>query len=300
MGGKVIIIGSVNVDIVARADRLPRAGETVAGGDLAVLLGGKGANQAVAAACAGAHAALIAKVGAQSFGIDPLDMLKGYGVDTAQVKVADGATGAALITVDAAGENQITVSAGANGAVSPADIAELSCDIALAQMETPTAATIAAFRRARAGGAVTILNAAPALPMPDDLSALTDILIVNETELAVYAACAIPETREDLLNAMRGARLDSGQRVIATLGAAGVLALDGDEVIEVPATKAERVVDTTGAGDCFCGTLATRLAEGADLAQAISFAAAAASVAVERAGAAPSMPARAVIERRMG
>lgn len=300
MGGKVIIIGSVNVDIVTRATRLPRAGETVAGGDLRVLLGGKGANQAVAAARAGADAALIGAVGTQSFGIDPLEMLNGYGVDVAMVKKVDCATGAALITVDDAGENQITVSPGANSALSPDDIGEFQCDVVLAQLETPTEAIVAAFRKAKTGGAVTILNAAPAVPLPPDLPALTDILIVNETELAVYANVPLPETRGDLLAAMRAARHDDGQRIIATLGANGVLALDGDEVTEIAAARAVQVVDTTGAGDCFCGTLATRLAEGADLTTAIGFATAAASLAVETSGAAPSMPDREAIMGRMG
>lgn len=303
MGGKVIITGSVNVDIVSRAERLPVAGETVSGGDLAVLLGGKGANQAVAAAQAGADAALIGAVGAQSFGLDPLAILRGFGVKVGGVKTLDGPTGAALITVDAEGENQITVSSGANARFGPDDVGAMKCDVALAQMETPVDATIAAFRAAKDEGALTVLNAAPALPVSDGLFALTDVLIVNETELAVYAAMSAPisaaETSGAIEAAMRAARHHPDQKIIATLGAAGAMALLGDEIITVAAAKADAVVDTTGAGDCFCGVLAALLAEGAALKDAMRHAAAAASLAVEVEGAAPAMPARAAIDRRL-
>lgn len=299
MSGKVIIIGSVNVDIVARATRLPRAGETVAGGDLAVLLGGKGANQAVAVAQAGVRAQMIGAVGDMSFDLDPVAILGGYGIDTTAIARTAGPSGAALITVDDSGENQITVSPGANARLSAADITEMRCKVALAQLEAPQAATIEAFRRAKSNGATTILNAAPAEPLVGDLRALTDILVVNETELAVYAACDVPDGAAALKVAMLAARKNDNQTVIATLGSAGVMALSGDEVLEIPAAKAAKVVDTTGAGDCFCGTLAARLAEGAKLAQALSFAAAAASLAVETPGAAPSMPTRSMIEARM-
>jgi ribokinase len=299
MSGKVIIIGSVNVDIVARAGRLPRAGETVAGGDLSVLLGGKGANQAVAAAQAGAEVAIIGAVGAMSFGLDPVAILQGYRVNTSAVKPVEGPSGAALIIVDHAGENQITISPGANAHLSALDIGDIRCDVALAQLETPQAATAKAFRRAKAAGALTILNAAPAEPVEDELMALTDVLVVNETELAAYADGAVPGDATELAASMRAAQHHDGQRVIATLGGAGVRALVDDEVINVPAAKAAKIVDTTGAGDCFCGTLATQLAEGAALADAIRFAAAAASLAVETPGAAPSMPPRAAIEARL-
>ena len=313
MSGKVIIIGSINVDIVARADRLPVAGETVAGGDIAVMLGGKGANQAVAAARAGAAAALVGAVGQQSFGLRPLAMLDAYGVETGAVRQTEGPTGAALITVDAAGENLITVSPGANARLAPADLCDMTCDIALAQLETPRNVTVEGFRAVRRAGGRTVLNAAPALPVSEELAGLTDILIVNETELAHYAGSQPRGTARAIAEDMRAVRRFAGQCVIATLGAEGVLALVGDDVIAVPAVQAEQVVDTTGAGDCFCGALAAALAGGMELAggteqedragvrghDALRFAAAAASLAVEQPGAAPAMPDRHAIDRRL-
>lgn len=299
MSGKVIIIGSVNVDIVARAERLPRAGETVAGGDLSVLLGGKGANQAVAAAQAGANVEMIGAVGEVSFGLDPVAILRAYGIDPSTIMRVDGPSGAALITVDSAGENLITVSPGANASLLPLHVGKMRCGVTLAQLETPQDATTQAFRRARDTGALTLLNAAPAEPLASDLLALTDILIVNEIELATYAGGEMPSDTAGIDAAMRAVRHHEGQRIIATLGSAGVRALDGDNIVQVAAAKAAKVVDTTGAGDCFCGTLAARLAEGAELLEALSFAAAAASLAVETAGAAPSMPVRSKIEARL-
>ena len=300
MGGKVIIIGSVNVDIVARASRLPRAGETVGGGDLSVLLGGKGANQAVAAARAGAETAMVGVVGDLSFGLDPIARIRSYGVDTSTIQSVTGPTGAALITVYDEGENQITVSPGANAQLSASHVGDMACDIVLAQLETPQTATLEAFRKAKAAGGTTILNAAPAEPMANGLMDLTDILIVNETELARYGACDVPTDATTLHAAMRSARHRDGQCIVATLGASGATALVGDDVIAVPAARAARVVDTTGAGDCFCGALAAHLAGGASLSAAMAFASAAASLAVETAGAAPSMPTRMEIIARLG
>lgn len=297
-GRGVAVLGSINVDVVARVEALPRPGETVLGGDLALHLGGKGANQAVAAAQAGAPTRMFGVVGEASFGLDARSLLSGYEVDVSGVATLPGAGGAALISVDAAGENSIVVSPGANGRAAEAlrpDPAVLAGTVVLAQLELPPALVRDWFAVAKSGGSTTILNAAPALPVPGDLLDLTDVLIVNETELAAYARCAPPETEAAALDAARALGRPKGRPVIATLGARGAVALDGDEAFRQPARKAS-ARDTTGAGDCFCGAFAARLAEGAALPAAMAFAATAAALSVEVDGAAPSMPSRDRIE----
>lgn len=292
-GRGVTVIGSINVDFVSRVTALPRPGETVAGGDLEVLLGGKGANQAVAAARAGARTAMIGAVGEQSFGLDLRAEMAGYGVAADTVATVPGPSGAALIAVDAAGENAIAVSPGANARVTAAAPQAGYGAILLAQLEIPAKTVLAHFRAAKRAGATTILNAAPVVPVPDDLFALTDVLIVNETELATCSGREIAQERA-VADAARALRRE-GQRLIVTLGGRGVLALDGDDAIRQPARAAE-VVDTTGAGDCFCGWLAAGLAEGLTLRTALTRAGAAAALSVGRPGAAPAMPGRAEVE----
>ncbi|MEM8751895.1 MAG: PfkB family carbohydrate kinase [Pseudomonadota bacterium] len=297
----VIVLGSINIDLVARVDALPRPGETVAGGDLALFLGGKGANQAVAAARAGAATRMFGALGDQSFGLDPRAMLAGYGVDVAGVAATEGPSGAALIAVDAAAENSIVVSPGANARAAEvlrAEDAALAGAVLLAQLELPPPLVRDWFAAARTAGATTILNAAPALAVPEGLFDLTDVLILNETELATYARLPVPGSEAEAEAAARALARPAGRPVVATLGAAGALALDGDRTIRQPARRTT-ARDTTGAGDCFCGTLAARLAEGAALDDAMAFAAAAASLSVEAEGAAPSMPERARIEAAM-
>ncbi len=293
---KMHVLGSLNVDIVARVAALPSPGETVQGGDLAVMLGGKGANQAVAAACAGADVAMFGAIGTQDFGLDFRALMAGYGVDMAGVAVLNGASGAALIAVDGSGENAITVSPGANGRVGTPPPVTPGCTL-LAQMETPPEVTARWFQAGRASGCLTILNAAPALAMPEGLLAVTDILVVNETELATYAPLRLQGGFSDqaIIQAARTIHQHDSQWIIVTLGARGAMAISGTEVIAVPAHPAQ-VRDTTGAGDCFCGVLAACLTEGATLADAMRLASVAAAISVTRDGAAPSMPTRAEIE----
>ncbi len=280
----VIVLGSINVDIVSRVAALPLPGETVSGGPLEVLLGGKGANQAVAAALSGAATKMLGCVGEQSFGLGLREMMEKYGVDMSAVVTLDGPSGAALIGVDAAAENAIIVSPGANGrAAEVAFPAPSPGDHVLAQLELPADVVLEYFRRARASGATTILNTAPALPIPDTLFDLSDILILNETELAVYAGTGDPADQAASL------RRRADQIIIATLGADGLTVLFGEDARTLPARRA-RAVDTTGAGDCFCGALAAQLADGQTIWQALDYAQTAAALSVTRPGAAGSMP----------
>lgn len=298
---RIDVLGSVNIDLVARVASLPLPGETVAGGDIRILLGGKGANQAIAAARAGGGVTMWGAVGAQSFGLDPLAEISAAGVDVSGVAVVAGATGAALIGVDEAGENSIIVSPGVNALAETAvDPAAMSGGWVLAQMETPPAFTARVFAAAKARGARTALNAAPALDAPPGLFAATDLLIVNETELARYSGHAVGADADavSVERAARSLRRGGDQTVIVTLGARGALAVSPDGVVHAPAVRAQ-VVDTTGAGDCFCGALVAALADGAALAEAMRFAAHAAALSVARAGASTSMPDRAEIGRSL-
>ncbi len=282
----VIVLGSINVDIVSRVEALPRPGETVSGGPLEVLLGGKGANQAVAAARSGAETSMLGCVGEQSFGLPLREMMEVYGVDMSGVDTLDGPSGAALIGVDARAENAIIVSPGANGRTAEADFrAPSEGDLVLAQLELPVDVVLAYFRRAKAAGASTVLNTAPALRVPDELFDLSDILILNETEIAAYAGAGSPAEQTAKL------RRRDDQIIVATLGGDGLTALVGEAARTLPARRVDPV-DTTGAGDCFCGAFVARLAAGQPVLEALAYAQAAASISVTRSGAAQSMPTR--------
>lgn len=285
----VIVLGSINVDIVSRVLALPLPGETVPGGPLEVLLGGKGANQAVAAALSGADTRMFGCIGDQSFGLPLKEMMEGYGVDMTHVATLGGPSGAALIGVDDRAENAIIVSPGANGrageAAFPAPGAD---DYVLAQLELPADVVLDYFHRARSVGAKPVLNTAPAIDIPDALFDLSDILILNEIELTRYAGDGPPADQ-----AARLRRRDD-QIIIATLGADGLVALVGDDTRALAARRA-RALDTTGAGDCFCGALTARLAAGEAIWDALAYAQAAAAISVTRPGAAGAMPARAEV-----
>ena len=287
--GNVIVLGSINVDIVSRVSALSLPGETVSGGPLDVLLGGKGANQAVAAALTGAPTKMLGCIGEQSFGLPLQEMMEGYGVDMSAVATLDGPSGAALIGVDAAAENSIIVSPGANGRAAEAAFPDPSAgDHVLAQLELPADVVLDYFRRANAVGATTILNTAPALDVPEQLFGLSDILILNETELARYAGTG------EAMEAAAKIRRDDQQIIIATLGADGLTALVGKEARTLPAQPVT-AFDTTGAGDCFCGALTARLAAGEAIWDALEYAQSAAAISVTRPGAAQSMPTRAEV-----
>jgi ribokinase len=297
----VCVLGSLNLDIVCRVAELPKPGETVAGRGVERLPGGKGANQAVAAARYGVRTHLIGAVGRDEAGDAMLAAMRRAGVEIGQVlRLADHPTGQAFIWVSEAGENSIVVAGGANMAVTPqtSDAAEAARSrVILAQLETPIDAIEALFAGAPAqAGCLRVLNAAPAILEARRLFPLVDVLIVNETELATFAGReAAADDLDAVIAAARSLMSRPEQTVVVTLGKAGAVAVGDGARILVPGRTA-KVVDTTGAGDCFCGVLAARLSEDADLETAMRWANAAAAKSTERPGAAPSMPSRAEIE----
>ncbi len=282
MAARIGIVGSVNLDLVASGVPLPNPGETVTGAQFKQHPGGKGANQALAARRLGADVFMVGCVGNDALAEPALALLRKDGVDVSGVMAELGAaTGVALIAVSPEGENQITVASGANARVSEDDVLGLpKCDVILCQLEVPVKAVEAAAHRARDTGALFAINLAPAIPVPDGVLKAADILIVNEIEAAFYG---------DALH-------DRGGLVALTLGGEGaVLFKLGKEIARVPALDV-LVVDTTGAGDTFCGAFVTALAEGLAPERALSFASAAAALAVTKPGAQPSLPLRAEVE----
>ena len=261
---------------------------------LSTARGGKGQNQVVAAARAGAAASFIAAIGTDDFGAMTLAGLTADGVDTSLVRRVERPTGTALIAVDDHGENTIIVESGANGALlglSDQDASALAAaSVLVLQLEIPLETVTAAARIARAAGTTVILNAAPIRDLPDELLSLLDVLVVNEHEAAALSAARSAEVT---------GLLDLVPAVIVTLGAAGaVLHRRVLPEVAVPAPKVD-AVDATGAGDTFCGTLAAAVAEGRPLDESMRFAVVAASLSVEHAGAVPSIPHRAAIDERL-
>lgn len=300
---RIVVVGSANTDLSVLSVRLPAPGETVLGSALAQSCGGKGANQAVAAARAGAQVSLVARVGDDDFGHAALRVLAAEGVDTTAVVVdVDAPSGAALIMVDAQGENQISVAPGANGRLCTADVERASSAIAeadavLAQLEVPLDAVTAALRAARAAGVNAILNPAPAPlePLTADILDSVSLLTPNCAEagkLLGVAEVVDPEVAAgDLMALGVGA-------VALTLGAKGVCLAGPGGCTMIPAAPAS-VVDTVGAGDCFSAVLAVGLAEGLGLEAAARMAVCAAGLSTEREGAQPAMPHRREIENRL-
>lgn len=305
MDAHVVVVGSLNADLVFTAERLPGPGETVAGTGFAVHPGGKGANQSVAAGRLGAAVRLVGAVGDDANGRLLLDAAVAAGVDVSSVRSVGGvATGAAGITVDARGENTIVVVPGANAALSPEDVASASAafDGAAAVclcLEIPMPTVLAAARAGRAAGAAVILNLSPYAPVPDALAAFVDVLLVNDREAA--GLLGLVDLRVDGHNwAETGAALDRAGfgRAVVTLGARGAVLLDSaaaEPVMRIGATPV-RAVDTTGAGDAFTGALAARLAAGDALADAARYASVAAALATTRSGAQGAYPSAGQVE----
>lgn len=290
---RVVVCGSLNMDVIAQSARRPVAGETVLGATVSFLPGGKGLNQAIAAARLGVPAVMLGAVGGDVFGTTLRRVLAEAGVDAHGVRtVRSTTTGVALIQV-AQGDNAITGASGANMAFTPAMLREgpRRGDIWLAQFETPLATTETALHRARRAGARTILNLAPMVDHPARLLKLVDIAVLNELELAQASGLAVDarSSRRAVVRACEDLRRRGARTVVATLGVRGAVAVTDEGVLVVPGLRA-RVVDTTGAGDCFVGALAARLARGAGITDALHYANAAAACSVERLGAAPSMP----------
>jgi ribokinase len=293
---KIIVLGSINMDVVVTAPRHPVPGETMFGDDLAFIPGGKGSNQAVAAGRLGGDVQLIGKLGTDAFGTDLKAFLNDEPLDLTNLTQHPTApTGTALITVSADGENTIIVVSGSNHQITAADLDGVQIgagDVVVSQFEVPQPALKSLFQEAKAVGAATVLNPAPAGDFVDGLLPLVNYLVVNETELAILAGSdRVPSGDAALLAAARTARASEAQTVVMTLGGDGVLCLRGDETIRLPG-HAVPVVDTTGAGDCFVGALAVGLSEGQSLADALAFANKAASISVQRRGAAVALPHR--------
>ncbi|HEV7602849.1 MAG TPA: ribokinase [Bradyrhizobium sp.] len=292
--GRVFVAGSINMDVVATAERHPQVGETVAGREVLYFPGGKGANQAVAAAKLGAATTLIGKLGQDAFGRDLRKFLAAQGVDLALVQdTPEAHTGTAIITL-ANADNTIVVIPGANAFMSAADVAMpllAKGDVAISQFEIALPAVSAFFARARAAGATTILNPAPALPFDRELLDLVDILILNETELSFIAKTGLRDTDDDarFIEAARSLQAGTDKIICVTLGKRGFIALVGGEPLIVPG-RIVKALDTTGAGDCFVGAVAAQLAGGKAVGDALGYANIAASICVQRIGAAPSMP----------
>ena len=291
--GRIICVGSLNMDIAAYSEALPLPGETVFGSSIAASPGGKGLNQAVAARRLGADVAFVGNLGRDDAGGKIAAFLAAEGVDTSAVARLDGVpSGAAIILVDARSENAIVVIPGSNMAWPPGRLDEMKVapgDIVVAQFEVPDGIIAEAFAKARRAGARTILNAAPARPMPVGLLPLVDILVVNETELA--AAVGKPVDGADIAAVAQAASNLSGPglAVIATLGSQGAVVATAGRVERI-AGKPVAAIDAAGAGDCFIGALAAALAGGRELNEAASFANRAAGISVTRKGTAIAMP----------
>jgi ribokinase len=293
---KVTVVGSINMDVVAVAGRHPRIGETVMGSELHLLPGGKGANQAVAACRAGITTAMVGRVGDDAFADELLGFLEDEQLDLRGThRLAGAPTGTAVIAV-ADGQNTIVVVPGANALLAPADVADIDVagdDVVIAQLEVPQDTITAAFLRAAAVGATTMLNAAPAAVCAPALLQCTDVLVINETELATLSGQDVERaaamTADEAVVHARALRVRPDQVVVVTLGAVGAIAVAGDDVLRVAGHVVD-VVDTTGAGDCFVGNLAAALARGAELGAALAAANLAAASCVQILGAAVSMP----------
>ena len=299
--GKVWVFGSINMDVVAFTPRHPLVGETVMGTELHLLPGGKGANQAVAASRAGATTGLVGRLGADAFARELRAFLEAEAVGLSLTRIVEGvSTGTAIIAV-ADSDNTIVVVPGANGELPPGAAGEAAIsrgDVVVAQFETPQDTTIAAFEVAREAGAITVLNPAPADRPKDGLLLLTDVLVLNESELAALSGRPPVTTMaaEVADSVARDLRVHDDQVIVVTLGAAGAVAVDGALTHRVQGHSVD-AVDTTGAGDCFVGNLAASLAVGVDLETALRRANLAASLCVQIIGAGVSMPTRDMVDR---
>jgi len=295
--GHIAILGVFVADTAYRADRAPKMGETILGNSFALGPGGKGSNQAVAAARAGGDVHFVSKLGKDVFADMAFSIWKDAGVTPAVAQPEGTSTGAAYIFVEeATGNNAIIICPGAAGTISPADVEDArdvigSASVFITQLEQPINAALRALELAKAGGATTILNPAPAAELPKDIYPLCDIVTPNESEAEALTGIAVT----DVASAEAAARVFLSKGVstaVITLGENGALLCSDAEVVHVPALSAGPVVETTGAGDAFNGGFAVALSEGRSLADAVRLGAATAGLSVTRPGTAPSMPTR--------
>jgi ribokinase len=298
---QVLVFGSLNMDLVGRVPRMPAPGETLTGHGFLSNPGGKGANQAVACARQGARVAMAGRLGDDGFAAELRESLASQGVDAAGVRTAKGEpTGVALILVDDAAQNCIAVIPGANGSVGVEDADALRpalerSALLLLQLEVPMPAVLRAATLAREAGCRVLLNPAPAQPLPEALWPLLDLLVLNETEAAMY--CGVPQVAATDAERVAAQLRERGPGlVLLTLGAEGVAWADAEGTGRMPAPRVQ-AVDTTAAGDTFIGAFAARFIEGAALRDAVAHAMRAAAICVTRAGAQAAMPTREETER---
>jgi ribokinase len=299
---RVVVCGSLNMDVVVQSARRPATGETLLGATVSFLPGGKGLNQAVASARLGVPTAMVGAVGNDAFANSLRGFLADSDVDSSGVREIDGpATGVAIIQV-AARDNAITVASGANLHLNAQMVKQepRADEVWVAQFETPIAETRAILTRARAAGARTVLNLAPFLPFSRNLLKQVDVAVLNEIELSQATDTTLRATTalRHVVAACEKLRAKGARAVVATLGSRGAVVVTADGATTIPSFEA-KVVDTTGAGDCFVGALAACMAKGATPVEAARYASAAASCSVERLGAAPSMPAAREVAARL-
>lgn len=298
--GKIVVIGSSNTDMTVMTDRLPVPGETVLGGRFSMGNGGKGANQAIAAKRLGGDVSFICKVGQDLFGHNSVEHYKKEGIDIAGIMYSDEPSGVALITVDKKAENCIVVASGANNDITVENIeankkAIGSAEIVLLQLEIPVASVLRAAKLAHDAGAYVVLNPAPACELPDEIYKYISLMIPNQTEITLMTGI---EARDEAgaAKAAEALRAKGVKDVIVTMGAKGsIIYYNG--VAEFIPSKKVKAVDTTAAGDTFCGALCVALSEGKGLVEAAKFATCASAITVQKMGAQESIPYRKDIER---
>lgn len=291
----ILVIGSSNTDMTAKTAELPRPGETVLGGVFTMGAGGKGANQAVAAQRLGGNVKFICKVGKDMFGDNSIAQYEKEGLDTSGILRSELPSGVALIYVDSHAENCIVVASGANGDLTEEDIEKSrrdleNCDILLLQLESPIPSVLKAAKIAHNAGKTVVLNPAPACPLPEEIFQNIDLFIPNETELSTFSGIEVKDV-ESAEKAAAAMQAKGVGKLIVTMGSKGALICEGGPATFVPAHKV-KAVDTTAAGDTFCGALCVAVSEGKSLKEAAEFACAASALTVQKMGAQNSIPYR--------